>query len=107
MKNPINNIYENIPSKIPQELFEIIAENDDIKIERIISEGHSTPDDFWYDQEKNEFVILLKGSAEVQFENDRIVKLTEGDYLLIKKNEKHRVSLTDKNVKTIWLAVHY
>lgn len=107
MQKKVTNIYKNIPSNIPEELFEIISENENIKIERIISDGHSTPQDYWYDQEKNEFVILLKGNAELLFDNDEKVILNEGDYLIIPKHKKHRVLSTSKETKTIWLAVHY
>ncbi|MAT57460.1 MAG: hypothetical protein CMF23_05760 [Ignavibacteriae bacterium] len=92
---------------MPEELFEIISEKDNIKIERIISDGHSTPDDYWYDQDKDEFVILLKGNAVLLFENDERVDLSEGDYVVIPKHCRHKVLGTSKETKTIWLAVHY
>lgn len=107
MQKKVNNIYKNIPSDIPEELFEIISEKDNIKIERIISDGHSTPDDYWYDQDKDEFVILLKGNAVLLFENDERVDLSEGDYVVIPKHCRHKVLNTSKETKTIWLAVHY
>lgn len=107
MQKQLNNIYKQIQSNIPDELFEIISENENIKIERIISDGHSTPEDYWYDQEKDEFVILLKGNAELLFENKEKVILDEGDYLIIPKHKKHKVLSTSKTEKTIWLAVHY
>ncbi|MBZ0184398.1 MAG: cupin domain-containing protein [Melioribacteraceae bacterium] len=107
MQKKVNNIYKNIPSDIPEELFEIISEKDNIKIERIISDGHSTPDDYWYDQDKDEFVILLKGNAVLLFENDERVDLSEGDYVVIPKHCRHKVLSTSKETKTIWLAVHY
>ncbi len=101
------NIFENIPDKIPEELFEIISNNNNAQIERIISDGHATPEEFWYDQEKYEFVILLKGSAEIRFEDNLTVKLKPGDYLTIPPHKKHRVERTSGKEKTIWLAVHY
>ena len=33
------------------------------KIERIVSRGHASPEDFWYDQEENEWVMVVKGTA--------------------------------------------
>lgn len=103
----MKNIFNDIPESLPEELFEIIAENRNIKIERIISEGHTTPPGEWYDQELNEFVILLSGMAIIRFENDEIVEMNSGDYLIIQAHKRHRVEFTSSDQKCIWLAVHY
>lgn len=101
------NLFENIPSSIPQELFEEIESTDDLKIEKIISDGHKSPRDFWYNQDKNELVFLLSGSGVIEFEDGRKVKLDPGDYFKINAHEKHRVAETSASTKTIWLAIHY
>ncbi|MGH7802326.1 MAG: cupin domain-containing protein [Thermodesulfobacteriota bacterium] len=102
------NIFSNIPKHIPQEMFEEIITEENIKIERIISKGHATPDDKWYDQDKNEWVILLKGSAGLLFEGeDNPITLHPGDYILIPAHIKHRVEWIDETEETIWLAIHY
>ncbi len=98
------NIFENLPSDLPEELIEVLAEKDGLRIERILSRCHTSPDGFWYDQAADEFVILLKGRAIIEFE-DRDVPLNPGDWLLIKAHERHRVAYTDLN--TVWLAVHF
>ncbi|MBL1213358.1 MAG: cupin domain-containing protein [Ignavibacteriae bacterium] len=103
----INNLFENIPPKLDEEIIEKILTADNFKVERIISECHSSPKNFWYDQSANEFVLLLKGSACINFENGSSKILKPGDYLIIKAHDKHRVEWTDKNVKTIWLTIHY
>ena len=100
------NLFEDIPVEIEEELFEEIVSSPNVKIERIISEGHASSEGFWYDQKLNELVFLLKGSAELEFEN-QVVQLKEGDYLNIPARTKHRVTKTSKNPKAIWLAVHY
>ena len=102
------NIFENIKSNNPDELFEDIISNPKIKLERIVSNGQSSPEGYWYDQEKDEWVILLKGSAGIKFESDeKIVELKQGDYLLIPAHCKHRVDWTDKSEATVWLALHF
>lgn len=101
-----SNIYEQIPEILKDEFFEILASNDNIKIEKIVSFGHTTPRDEWYDQEQNEWVILLKGEAILAFE-DKEIKLLEGDFINIPAHKKHRVSWTKPSEKTIWLAVFY
>lgn len=101
------NIFSNIPENIPDEIFEKIISNDKMKIERIVSKGQSSPKDFWYDQGQNEWVLLLKGKAKLQFDHDETVVLREGDYINIPAHKKHRVEWTDPNEETIWLAIFY
>ena len=101
------NIFENIPSEIKEELFEDILSKDGLKIERIISKGHTTQEFEWYNQKSNEWVIVLKGEAILEFEDGSNEKLKEGDYLNIPAFAKHRVSWTKPDAETIWLAIHY
>ena len=104
----LKNIFSIIPKDIPKEIFEEIVSVDNCRIQRIISKGHSTPEDQWYDQDKDEWVILLQGSAGLLFEGvDNPIKLQPGDYFHIPAHVKHRVEWTDNNIETIWLAVRY
>ncbi|HLC54596.1 MAG TPA: cupin domain-containing protein [Candidatus Nanoarchaeia archaeon] len=98
------NIFSNIPEFLAEELIEHIAGSSNCKVERIVSKGHVTQKNKWYDQDKNEFVLIIKGNAEIRFENDS-VKMKEGDYVIIPARCKHRVEKTSK--ETIWLAVFY
>jgi cupin 2 domain-containing protein len=102
------NIYSNIPSGLPDEIFENFIQTSACKIERIISKGHSSPKSHWYDSEKNEWVIVLKGRASLQFkQSGHIVEMGPGDYIDIPAHCEHRVEWTDSEEVTIWLAVHY
>ena len=101
------NIFESIPKELPDELFENIISKDGLKIERIVSYGHTTTEFDWYEQEKDEWVILLKGEAILSFENEKDIKLIAGDYLNIPALKKHRVSWTLPDAESIWLAVHF
>lgn len=105
--NQLRNIFEILPDKLNEELFDEILSADNFKLERIISEGQTSPRGFWYDQDKNEFVLLLSGSAELSYDDGRIFSLKTGDYLIIPPHQKHRVEKTDDTVKTFWLALHY
>jgi len=104
---PDNNIFASIPQRLDQELVEILVENKDVCIERIVSKGHTSPASGWYDQAKNEWVIVLKGEAIIRFEDESEIRLSAGSYVDIAAHKKHRVSWTDPDVETIWLAVHY
>lgn len=103
-----NNIYSNIPDNITEEIFEELAGSKNLKIEKILSDGQSSPDGFWYDQDRNEWIIVLKGSAGLLIKgNDEPITLSPGDYINIPAHVEHRVEWTDQTQKTIWLAIHY
>lgn len=101
------NVFESISGEVKQELCENIVSSRDVRVERIISKGHTSPKSGWYDQDKNEWVMILKGSGTLVFENGEDVQLNPGDYMTIPKNTKHKVSWTDPESITIWLAVFY
>lgn len=102
------SIYAGIPEVIAEEKFDDIVRTNAVRIERIVSRGHASPEDFWYDQDWNEWVILLKGSACLLFqENGEQVTLKPGDWVDIPAQCKHRVEWTDPEEDTVWLAVHY
>ena len=101
------NIFESIPNIVEEEIFEILVQNENVKIERIISKGHMSPENGWYDQAQNEWVIVLKGEAIITLESGEEIKLKPGGYLNITAHVKHRVSWTAPNIETVWLAVHY
>jgi cupin 2 domain-containing protein len=102
MNNP--NIFDLPKLPLPEELTTVLAENSNARIVRIISTGQISD---WYDQSEMEFVVLLEGSAIIEFENGRTVTLEKGDTLLIKPHEKHRVSFTSNEPPCIWLCVFY
>lgn len=104
----MNNIFDlsNIKS-FSHEVFEELFQNENIRIERIVSTGQITPEGDWYDSEFNEWVILLEGEAEITFEDGTIQKLQKGSYFSISAHQKHRVSYTSSNPPCIWLAVHF
>jgi cupin 2 domain-containing protein len=108
MSITVNNIYKKIPDNMPDELTDILLSKGGVKIERIVSKGHSSPDGFWYDQDKNEFVILVEGKAKlIVGEKKELVIMEKGDHFNIPAHVKHRVEWTDPENDTIWLAVYY
>ena len=101
------NIFSEIPNSLKEELFEDIISTENIKIERIISDGHSSPKEGWYESEQNEWVIVLEGDAILTLESGENITLKRGDYYNISAFTKHKVSQTSKSEKTIWLAIYY
>ena len=126
--NPIN-LLTDLPAHLPAELVTTLLDTADVRIERIISHGHASPADFWYDQPQAEWVIVLKGAARLQFE-DGMVEMKVGDFLRgtdktsylcrfqgisgvlsgplnIPAFKRHRVDWTTPDVPTVWLGVRY
>jgi cupin 2 domain-containing protein len=104
----IFRLFGDLPRDLPEELVETILRSGAVRIERIVSRGHRTAPGSWYDQEIAEFVALLKGSAGLMFEGcEQELVLQPGDCIDIPAHARHRVTWTDPNEDTVWLAVHY
>ncbi|WP_404789113.1 cupin domain-containing protein [Altericista sp. CCNU0014] len=102
----IANLFQ-LPSPLPlEERFEILVEGHRLRIERILSLGQTTPLGEWYDQDLDEWVILLQGEAELAYEGNTRQRLQAGDYVLIPAHCRHRVEYTSTEPPCIWLAVH-
>lgn len=84
------NIFQSIPDDIEKEIFETLVQSDDVKIERIISKGHQSPESGWYDETRNEWVLVLKGEAIIEYESGEQEKLGEGSFINIPAHTKHR-----------------
>jgi len=98
------------PAGQPEELIEQLAAEDaasPVRIERIVSHGHVTPDGEWYDQDQDEWVLVLQGAARLSFEDRPDLALTAGEYVNIPAHVRHRVSWTRPDTPTVWLAVFY
>jgi cupin 2 domain-containing protein len=104
----VKNIFKNIPPNLPKEISESLVESKTFKVERIVSKGHKSPNDFWYDQDMNEWVLILQGRAKLLFaEEKELIRLEAGDYINIPAHKKHRVEWTNPDTETIWLAIFY
>ncbi len=100
------NVFSEIPAEFPEEIFTVLAESENVKIERIVSDGQASPEGFWYDQDRSEWVLLVAGSAVLTVGDER-VELNPGDHLLIPAHQRHRIESTSATEKTIWIAVSY
>ncbi|WP_240312024.1 cupin [Teredinibacter turnerae] len=109
----VKNVLADVPTSLPDEVFQDLIRSENLRVERILSRGHRSPADGWYDQDENEWVLVLQGSARLAFCTgsdetiERSISLQVGDSLLIPAHQKHRVSWTDPNETTIWLAIFY
>ncbi|WP_341503934.1 cupin domain-containing protein [Gallaecimonas sp. GXIMD4217] len=103
----MKNLFSALPTQLDEERFDELLKADHIRIERILSHGHSSPAEGWYDQDEHEWVLVLAGAGELEFEDGRRVRLERGDHLDIPAHSRHRVSWTEPDQTTIWLAVFY
>jgi cupin 2 domain-containing protein len=105
--SPMLNLFADVPAVLPEELVTVLAEGRHVRIERIVSSGHASPDGNWYDQDEHEWVTVLAGEATVTFQDGDAARLQPGDHLLIPAHRKHRVAWTKPDDSTIWLAVFF
>jgi cupin 2 domain-containing protein len=102
----MRNILRDLPVPGPDEAMEVLASAPGFRVERIVSHGHRSPDGFWYDQDEDEWVLLLAGRAAVAFEDGSVVPLEAGDWLELPAHRRHRVAWTEPAQSTVWLAVY-
>lgn len=107
MEHDHGNLLDALPEELVDEVFDVLVDTGAVKIERIVSRGHVSPPDGWYDQSRDEWVLVLSGAATVVFEDGRVFDLSAGDYLSIPARVRHRVAWTDPDRETVWLAVHH
>lgn len=103
----MKNLFTEVPRSLPTELVEVLASDASVRIERIVSTGHASPDGFEYDQDEHEWVVVLKGSAKLTFNDGESNVLQPGDHVLIEAHRKHRVEWTSSEEPTVWLAVFF
>ena len=103
-----NNIFNREGLSEVNESFITLYSNENIIIEKIVSFGQTTSVNKWLEQDKDEWVVLLQGKAEIFFEKDNNkVILKKGYYILIPSHSRHRVEYTSSDPPCIWLAVHF
>jgi len=101
------NLFAGLPKRAPAEVYSELVSADSVRIERIVSYGQTSPEGFWYEQERDEWVLLLEGSATLVFDDGTTVDLEPGDHLNIPGGCRHRVEKTASDGRTLWLAVFY
>ena len=102
----MTNLFNDLPRCAEAELFTDLLSLEGVRIERIVSTGQSTPADKPFDQEHDEWVLLVSGAAGLWMEGDGERDLRPGDYVFIPAHRSHRVTCTAKAEPTVWLAIH-
>lgn len=101
------NLFHPLPDATRAERFDDLLHMPSCRVERIVSHGQASPPGFWYDQDWDEWVLVLAGSAELRLQTEPApIRLAVGDYLLIPAGVRHRVESTDPAGPTVWLVIH-
>ncbi len=104
----VKNIYQFSNLDMSQEQFTELFAAQNFRAERIVSFGQTSPEGYWYDQDENEWVMLLQGAAQLIIEgSEQPLNLLPGDYLLLLAHVRHRVIWTDPQCETVWLTIHF
>jgi len=101
------NLFNNLPAKLTEEEIAPLLSSENVRIERIVSTGQSSPPGFWYDQEEHEWVLVLRGQGIIEYADGEMITLTPGDHLHIPPHVRHRVNQTSIEEPTVWLAVFW
>ena len=102
----VQNLLAGIAQAGQDEMVTAILERQGLRIERIVSHGHTTPADQPYQQAEDEWVMVVEGAARLWLDGNGEVELARGDHLLIPAGVRHRVTWTTPERSTVWLAVH-
>jgi cupin 2 domain-containing protein len=103
----MDNLFADLPVRLPDERVDVLLETPHARLERIVSTAQATPPGHWYDQERTEWVAVLRGRAGLRFEGrDTVDVLGPGDHVVIPAHRRHRVEWTDPDQPTVWLALH-
>ncbi len=106
-EDALANLFNDLPVQLQDEEFVELLSRKGIRIERIVSTGQSTPEDAPYDQDHDEWILLLKGAAVLWIDGQKENCLRPGDHLLIPAHHLHRVISTAPGEPTVWLAIHF
>ena len=101
------NVFASLPAVLPDEGVDELVKHHTVRIERILSRGHASPESGWYDQDEHEWVIVLRGRGRLEFDDGEEAILAAGDWIEIPAHRRHRVVWTDPDDVTVWLAVFY
>lgn len=108
MEAKAGSLLSGLPSQpLAEEVTETLLEQPGLRIERIVSTGQATPDGQWYDQETDEWVLLVKGRARLRVDGEaQDRELGEGGFIFLPAHCRHRVAWTQREPPTVWLAIH-
>ncbi|AET90819.1 MULTISPECIES: cupin domain-containing protein [Caballeronia] len=108
MQLQTGNLFSVEAKREAQERIDVLVTGQRLNVERIVSMGHASPEGFWYDDSRAEWVVLLSGAAALEFEDGPALhEMRPGDYVLIEPHCRHRVARTQADEPSVWLAIYH
>ena len=102
----VYNLLNSLPDARTAEVSEALVTGQGVRLERIVSLGQASPEGFWYDQDDAEWVMLLSGKARLAIAGEpQEYELGPGDTIFLPAHCRHRVTWTDPEHPTVWLAL--
>jgi Cupin domain. len=101
------NLFDLANQSKSKEIINVLLKNESVQIEHIVSTGQKSPEGFWYNEKRAEFVALMQGEAILEYVDGTQAKLVAGDTLLIPPHKTHRVAYTSEEPACIWLCIYY
>ena len=100
-RRPDGNLFADLAPPADGEHFEVLRAMNGARVERIISSA--TPQPGVYEQDHDEWVVLLRGNAVLDVGGARLM-LNAGDYVFLAAGVRHEVRETSTGA--LWLALH-
>ena len=90
-------------SGCPEQVQTLLEGGGPVRVERIVSFGHVTPEGQWYDQNEDEWCLVLEGEGRIAFEDGRDIRLGRGASCFLPRHLRHRVAATSS--PCVWLCL--
>ena len=102
----VRSLLGGLPAARDGEVVQPMLAAEGVRLERIVSHGQASPEGFWYDQSQAEWVMVVAGAARLAIDGqaDELV-LGPGDAVYLPALCRHRVTWTDPDRPTVWLAL--
>ena len=97
----LGNVFEDCSPPSAGERADVLLTHKNLVVERIVSSAKITPRTFV--QSQDEWVVLVRGEAEIEVAGEAIV-LKTGDHLFLPSGTAHIVKSASEGA--MWLAVH-
>jgi cupin 2 domain-containing protein len=102
----VRSLLQSLPDAAGGEVNERLLDGRGLRLERVVSLGQTSPPGFWYDQDEDEWVMLLAGAAHLAIAGESTDRqLGPGDSVMLPAHCRHRVTWTDPDRPTVWLAL--
>jgi len=99
----MHNIFTPNTQDTSKEIFDTLLQTNNIQIEKITSHGQTS--DEWYEQDRDEWVVLIEGEGRLLFDNENEVTLAKGEHIYIPSMKRHKVIYT--STPAVWLAIYF